>query len=87
MAQLSKKEVIESNKLLGNVLGVNAIHNLITLFDTGRIVEYIRYERELHHLDPTNVDIESKIFGTTDGNTSLLITIRKYGPYFYYIYR
>jgi hypothetical protein len=85
MAQLSKAEVIKSNKLLGNLLGVNAIHNLRRLFDTGRITEYIRQERALHHLDPTHVDVKCIIHGTNRNNTSILINIVKHGKTFIHL--
>lgn len=84
-AELSKAEVIQSNKLLGHVLGVDTIHHLIELFDTGRIAEYIQQERFIHHLDPNHVEIESKLYGTNDENTSLLIIIRKHGKPFIHL--
>ncbi len=73
----SKKDIINSHILLGDVLDRYSINRLVFLFKSGIITNYINEERNAHQLNNNNIHIFSEVYGINDRNTSLFLIIKK----------
>ena len=85
-AQLvQRKAILQTHKLLWNILDRNTINNLIDLFDThtvkskSKLEKYIEEERNRQGLNTTNIKIDSKFYGKNENDSTLLIDISKDG--------
>lgn len=74
---LTKKNIINSHLLFGDIFDLYSINRVVNLFTTGTIARYVEQERTNNNLSNVGVDIISYIYGTNTGNTTLHLQIKK----------
>lgn len=82
---LRRNDILQTHKLLGNILDTDMVNTLVNLFDTTQhnmihkhtIIHYIEEERKQNGLDALNVNVTSYVYGNDYKNSTLYLGIQK----------
>lgn len=77
IATLTKREIIDSHILLGDVYDRYSINRLVCLFNKQMIAKYIYEERRSRQMNANGITIESGIYGIEKDNSTLVFIMKK----------